>query len=179
MALYTIIPERSRVWIDARSSVHPIHSTTDGLEGFVDLDTDGDAVVDPHPTAQLSFPLNRLSSGNRLEDRELPKRIDARRYPTISGVLTGAVSVADDDRFLVKGDLTFRGVTRSVEDYMTLTVVDDHTIRLEGESTFDVRDFGMEPPRILMLRVEPDVKVRVEIFAERGASRSPIGGRHQ
>ena len=179
MALYTIIPERSRVWIDARSNVNPIHSTTDGLEGFVDLDADGDALVGRHPTAQLSFPVNRLSSGNRLEDRELQKRIDARRYPTISGVLTGVVPGADDGHFLVCGDLTFRAVTRSVEDYMTLTVVDDHTIRLEGESTFDVRDFGMEPPRILMLRMEPDVKVRVEIFAERGVSRSPMGGRHQ
>jgi polyisoprenoid-binding protein YceI len=178
-ALYTIIPERSRVWIDARSSVHPIHSTTDGLEGFVDLDTADDAIVGPHPTAQLSFPVNRLSSGNRLEDRELQKRIDARRYPIISGALTGVVPGADGGSFLVRGDLTFRAVTRSVEDYMTLTVVDDHTIRLEGESTFDVRDFGMEPPRILILRVEPDVKVRVEIFAERGVSRSPTGGRHQ
>ena len=178
-AVYTIIPERSRVWIDARSSLHPIHSTTDGLEGFVDLDADGDAVVGPHPTAQLSFPVNRLSSGNRLEDRELQKRIDAQRYPTIRGVLTGVVPGADDGRFLVRGELTFRAVTRSVEDYVTLTVVDNHTVRLEGESTFDIRDFGMEPPRILILRVKPDVKVRVEILAERGVSRSPIGGRHQ
>lgn len=170
MARYTIITERSRVWIDARSSVHPIHSTTDGLEGFVDLDADGDAVVGPHPIARLSFPVNRLSLRNRLEDRELRKQIEARRYPTISGVLTAVVPVAGDGRFLVRGDLTCRGVTRSVEDYMTLTVVDDHMIRLAGESTFDVRDFGMEPPRILMLRVEPDVKVRVEIFAEKEVS---------
>jgi polyisoprenoid-binding protein YceI len=174
MARYTIIPGRSRVWIDARSSVHPIHSMTDGLEGFVDLDANRDAVVGPHPTAQLSFPVNRLSSGNRFEDRELQKRIDARRYPTISGVLTGVVSVADDGRFLVRGDLTFRGVSRSIEDHMTLTVVDDRTIRLEGESTFDVRDFGMEPPRILILRVEPEVQVRVEIYAESDAG--SIGG---
>jgi YceI-like domain len=104
--------------------------------------------------------------GNRLEDRELPKRIDARRYPTISGVLTGVVPVADDGRFLVRGDLTFRGVTRSAEDYMTLTAVEERTIRLAGGSAFDVRDFGLEPPRILLLRVEPDVNVRVEIFAE-------------
>jgi polyisoprenoid-binding protein YceI len=162
---YTIIPERSRVWIDARSSMHPIHSTTDGLEGFVDLDADGHAVVGPHPTAQLSFPVKRLSSGNRFEDRELHRRIDAERYSIISGVLTGVVPVADGDGFLVRGDLTFRGVTRSVEDYMTLTAVDDGTIRLAGESTFDIRDFGMEPPRILMLRVHPEVKVRVEILA--------------
>jgi hypothetical protein len=46
-------------------------------------------------------------------------------------------------------------------------VVDDDTIRLNGESTFDIRDFGMEPPRILMLRVEPEVVVRVEIVAVR------------
>jgi polyisoprenoid-binding protein YceI len=170
MARYTIIPERSRVWIDARSSVHPIHSMADGLEGFVDLNADDDSVVGPHPTAQLSFPVNRLSSGNRLEDRELHKRIDARRYPIISGVLTGVLRVADDGRFLIRGDLAFRGVTRSVEDYITLTVIDERTLRLAGESTFDVRDFGMEPPRILMLRVEPDVKVRVEIFAEKEIS---------
>ena len=30
-----------------------------------------------------------------------------------------------------------------------------------------IRDFGMEPPRILMLRVEPEVVVRVEIVAVR------------
>jgi polyisoprenoid-binding protein YceI len=129
--------------------------------------------VGPHPTAQLSFPVNRLSSGNRLEDRELHTRIDARRYPTISGVLTAVVPVADEGRFLVRGDLSFRGMTRSAEDYMTLTAVDERTIRLAGESTFDVRDFGMEPPRILMLRVEPDVKVRVEIIAEKEVSPRP------
>jgi hypothetical protein len=40
-------------------------------------------------------------------------------------------------------------------------------LRLEGRSTFDIRDFGMDPPRILMLRVHPEVAVRVEIVAER------------
>ena len=167
MARYTIIPERSRVWIDARSSLHTIHSTTDGLEGFVDLAADGDAVVGPHPTAQLWFPVTRLSSGNRLDDRELQKRIDARRYPTIDGLLTSMVPVGADGRVRVQGDLVFRGVSRPVEDDMVLTVVDHRTIRLDGESTFDIRDFGMEPPRILMLRVAPEVKVRVEIVAEK------------
>ena len=41
------------------------------------------------------------------------------------------------------------------------------TLRLTGESIFDIRDFGMDPPRILMLKVEPEVGVRVEILAER------------
>jgi hypothetical protein len=40
-------------------------------------------------------------------------------------------------------------------------------VTLAGRSTFDIRDFGMEPPRILMLKVQPEVAVRVEIVAEK------------
>jgi polyisoprenoid-binding protein YceI len=115
----------------------------------------------------LSFPVSKLSSGNPLERRELQKRIDARHYPTINGVLTGWEALDDEDRFRARGDLTFRGVTRSVEGVILMSLVDDRTLRLEGESIFDIRDFDMEPPHILMLRVEPDVNVRIEILAER------------
>jgi polyisoprenoid-binding protein YceI len=168
MVLYRIDPARSRVWIEARSTLHPIHSTTDGLEGYIDIEPLAGGGIDPRvePSGKLSFAVSRLSSGNRLEDRELHKRIDARRFPTIDGVLTG-MEPLDGDRYRVRGDLAFRGVVRPCEDEMTLTVIDDETIQLEGRSTFDVRDFGMDPPRILMLRVEPDVEVRVEIVATR------------
>ena len=111
--------------------------------------------------------MERLRSGNALEDRELRRRIDARRYPTIAGDLTLAREVDGGGRYEVGGDVTFRGVTRSYEDVMAVEHLDEQTIRLSGSSTFDVRDFGMEPPRILMLKVEPDVVVRVEITAER------------
>ena len=39
------------------------------------------------------------------------------------------------------------------------------TIRLAGESSFDIRDFGMQAPKVLLLKVEPEVEVRVEIYA--------------
>src|ERR1700723_437844 len=87
MTRYRIAPDRSYVWIDARSNVHPIHSTTDGLEGYIDLalSTDGVDVTVP-VTGSLSLTVDHLSSGNRMEDRELQRRIDARRYPTVEGV---------------------------------------------------------------------------------------------
>lgn len=167
VARYTVLPRRSRLWLDARSNVHPIHSTANGLEGFIELDAERDGGRGSPPAGQLSFPVSNLSSGNPLERRELQKRIDARRYPTIDGVLTGLEPLDGEGRFCVRGDLTFRGVTRSVEGVIAMSTVDDRTLRLEGESTFDIRDFDMNPPRILMLRVEPDVNVRVEILAER------------
>jgi polyisoprenoid-binding protein YceI len=167
---YRIVPEQSKVWIDARSNVHPIHSSTDGIDGYIALafNENGEVDLSVEPAGELSFPVSRLRSGNPLEHRELQRRIDARRFPTIDGVLTKMEKVdGDDRRHRVTGDLTFRGVTRTCDDEMTVDVVDDATIRLTGASTFDVRDFGMEPPRILVLHVEPQVDVRVDILARR------------
>ena len=111
--------------------------------------------------------VERLSSGNALEDRELRRRVDTRRFPTIDGRLTTLQDTGRDDRYVVRGDLTFRGVTNSYEDEMTIARFDDQTLHLEGRSTFDIRDFGMEPPRILMLRVHPEVAVTVTIVARK------------
>ncbi len=169
MTRYRFVPERSRVWIDARSSLHPIHSGTHGLEGFIDVDmlSGGEVTLAMPAVGKLSLPVSRLSSGNVLEDRELRRRVDAKRFPTIDGVLTDMRRVDRSSRYRVGGVLTFRGVSRRCEDEVTLEVVDDRTVKLDGQSRFDIRDFGMGPPRILMLRVEPEVVVRIELIAER------------
>ncbi len=170
MARYRIIPERSRVWIDARSSVHPIHSSTEGLEGYVELELDPEAVdLTQEPKGKVSLPVSRLSSGNRMEDREMQKRIESRRYPTIDGVLERMQRLGEDGSYQVTGDVNFRGVQRPHQDKMTIEAVDDQTIQLTGKSQFDIREFGMEPPRVLLLKVYPEVDVRVEIVAAKEA----------
>ncbi len=172
MARFRIVPERSQVFIGARSSLHPINTSTDGLVGLLELAVGDDGAIDLSipVKGRLSFPVERLSSGNPLEDREMRRRIDAKRYPTIQGDLVEMERVGDNGKYRVCGDLTFKGVTNRYEDDMTITTLDDRTLRLDGEATFDVREFGMEPPRILMLKVEPVVRVRVEIIAEREES---------
>jgi polyisoprenoid-binding protein YceI len=73
----------------------------------------------------------------------------------------------DDNKasYRVSGDITFRGVSKRHEDVMVIHAIDDTTISLEGSSRFDIREFGMQPPRVLMLKVEPEVDIRVEIVA--------------
>ena len=157
------------MWIDARSNVHPIHTEADGLEGWIELDfADGVLNVDQTLRGHVEFPIENMKSGNALEDRELRRRVDTRRYPTIIGELKSMKQTDDPARYIVRGDLTFRGSTRSYEDEMTVKL-DGRTVALAGQSTFDIRDFGMEPPRILMLKVEPEVTVRVEVVAEEEA----------
>ncbi len=167
MSRYLISPDRSHVWIDAKSNVHPIHSSTGGLEGFVDLAFASGGGVDMTVTcsAELSLAVSLLSSGNRMEDRELQKRIDARKFPTIKGVLGSIEPSEATGTYRVGGDITFRGVSHHHEDLMQIASVDADTIQLQGQTRFDIREYGMDPPRVLMLRVEPEVDIRVEIFA--------------
>jgi polyisoprenoid-binding protein YceI len=166
---YRIAPERSYVWIDGRSNVHPISVATDGLEGYVDiaLSPTGDVDVTAPATGRLSLTVDHLTSGNRVEDKELQRRIDARRFPTIEGTLHQIAPSNENGSYRVSGDIVFRGVSRHHEDLMCITGVDDQTMRLAGQSSFDIRDFGMEPPRVLLLKVEPEVEIRVEILAVR------------
>jgi polyisoprenoid-binding protein YceI len=159
MATFRIVPERSVVSIAARSSLHPINGEAHGLEGSVDLSTG--------LGGRIELPVASLRSGNPLYDAEMHRRVDARRHPTIVGEVVEATPLDDPGRWRILGDLTFHGVTRQVEGEVSVEAPDPDTLVIEGEHVFDVRDFGVRPPRIGFLRVHPDVNVAIRIEATR------------
>jgi polyisoprenoid-binding protein YceI len=165
VATFRIDPRRSRVWIEARSSMHPIHGEADGLEGSIDaVVADGRIDVSGEPKITIELPVETLRSGKKLEDAEMMRRIDARRFPRIKGETTELKET--NGRYRVRGDLTFHGVTRQVEGEVTISAPDERSLVIEGEQIFDIRDFGVDPPKILMLKVHPDVRVRVKVVAQ-------------
>jgi hypothetical protein len=98
-----------------------------------------------------------------LIDRETRHRIDATRYPEIVGTVTTAERI-DSRRFAVTGDIAFRGEVRSVAGELAVSF-DGTQLVVEGTETFDVREWGLRPPRIGLLRVHPDVRVRIRAVA--------------
>jgi polyisoprenoid-binding protein YceI len=166
---FSFDPIRSCVWVDARSSLLPIKTQTRGLRGWVDvaLLADGTVDLDVPVQGRLEISVDRLSSGNQLYDRELRRRIDARRHPLIIGQITGVRAAENEGRYLVAGDLSFHGETRVFEHEMTIAVDQESTIELRGDRVFDIREFGMKPPSMLMLKVYPEVAVRVELYGGR------------
>jgi len=164
MATYTIVPGASEVLVAAKSTVHAIDGAAVEVAGSIDVDIGGNA-----PRLQggrIEVPIRSLRSGNPLYDAELQRRVDARRFPTIVGEVRTAAPLGDDGRFRIEGEVTFHGVTQAVDGEL-LVHSDGDRVTLEGERVFDVRDFGIKPPRILMLKVEPTVRVRIRLVAER------------
>jgi hypothetical protein len=62
--------------------------------------------------------------------------------------------------------LTFHGVTRPAEGTVTVEALSDRRLVISGEQVFDIRDFAVPSPTVLMLRIYPDVRVRLQAEAE-------------
>lgn len=165
MTRYDIAPGTSRVSIDASSSVHPIHVEANQMSGFLELEiADGEIQPAGDPIGRLEVAVEDLKSGNRLIDRETDRRVDTSKHPNIVGELT-SLEALGDGRFRASGEITFHGVTHPVEGEMRFEA-DGDTVVLTGQQSFDVRDWDLQPPKLLMLKVDPDVEVDIEVHAK-------------
>lgn len=166
MARFRISPERSQLWIEARSSLHPVHVQTSGLEGVVEAELiDGRAVLGTPTFVEVAT--ERLRSGNRLVDGELQRRLDPRKFPRIRGELTRASAGNGPGTSRLTGTLTLHGVTQTLDVEVTVRQLDDRNLEIEGTRTIDMRDFGLPPPSFLMFRMQPEVQVRARLVAQR------------
>jgi hypothetical protein len=62
-------------------------------------------------------------------------------------------------------------VTRPAEGTVCVEAISDRRLVITGEQVFDIRDFAVASPTMLMLRIYPDVRVRLHAEAE--VQRSP------
>jgi polyisoprenoid-binding protein YceI len=159
---------RSCIWVSGRSNLHPINTETRGVTGWFEASARADGSLDLEQAiaGELQLEVSKLTSGNQLYDHELRRRIDARRYPVIAGRVTRITADGSHPRYLVTGDISFHGKTRTFEHGMRIDLSDEE-VSLTGEYVFDIREFGMKPPSMLMIRVYPEIEVRVELYGTR------------
>ncbi|MBO0731429.1 MAG: helix-turn-helix transcriptional regulator [Acidimicrobiaceae bacterium] len=164
---FRLIPDRSVVLIEVRSTVGPLSFGSIGVTGFMEaVLEDGIVRSDPRVAAQLQVDISKLSSGNRLYDAELMRRVDARRFPTAIVELEHCEHLGSGNLYQLNGNLTFHGVTRMAHGSVAVAPVSESRLVITGEQVFDIRDFAIPSPTVLMLRIYPDVRVRLHAEAE-------------
>lgn len=167
MTTFHVVAGQSSVETEVRSSVHPIHGKADELSGTIEAEFDGDGGprLDLPHAGWVELPVEAIKSGNRLNDAEMRRRADARRYPTIRFEVKRAWAGDGTGRFRGSFEVTAHGRSQDFEEDFTATLEGSRLV-LQGEHVFDMRDFGVDPPKILTLKVEPQVRVRVRLVAE-------------
>lgn len=166
MPRFRLVPDRSELWAEARSTLHPVRFHTTGLTGVLEVEMRGDRLELVPPT-HVEVETERLRSGNALVDGELRRRLDSRKFPRIRAELTRSAAGNGEGRSRLTGELTLHGVTRTLEVEVTVRQLQEHTMAIEGARSIDMRDFGLPPPSFLMFRMQPEVQVRAKLVAER------------
>ena len=167
---YTVDPTACAVLVEARSNVGAVSFGSTALTGGMELVRDGGRVdTATHPCTHLSVALDTLTSGNALYDAELQQRLAVQRFPVVTIDLVEAWPAGGDD-YVVAGSVTIHGVTALLRGTVTLTFPDEESVLVVGEQVIDIRDFDIDLPSVLMLRIYPDVKVSLQLLARQSQS---------
>ena len=173
MTHFDFVADDSRLFIHASSSLHGIDTDAAGVEGTLELAVAEDGSIDltAPVTGGLTFELKRLSSGNPLYDSATEKRIEVRRYPLVEArVLALEANGPGDEegtwRYGVRGELAFHGVTQPLDGEIGFRAgAGGRTVQVWGEQVIDVRAWKVKPPTLGLIKVHPDVRVRLEAVA--------------
>jgi hypothetical protein len=164
---FRLIPDRSVVLIEVRSTVGPLSFGAIGVSGSITAALrDGLVDTDCAVSGRINIDVAGLRSGNGLYDAELLRRIEARRFPTATVELLRCTITGLPCRYNLEGAVTFHGVTRPVQGAVGVETAADERLIITGEQVFDIRDFALTSPTVLMLRIYPDVRVRLQVEAE-------------
>ncbi len=155
---YVINSAAASVVFAANSSVHPIRSTA-AVSGWFEADIDDDqfrpgSLLSGH----LEIPLDGVSSGNPIIDREMRRRAGSGAHPVIEGDIETTLS-SEGTEATITGTISLSGTAELVEGEVSVLPGP----RIVGSGEFDIRWWGIEPPRILMLRVDPIVMVEIDL----------------
>jgi polyisoprenoid-binding protein YceI len=155
-------PAASTLDFEAKSSLHAVHGRATQLSGFIEARCENDALaLDPPPKMHIEFPIERLSSGNSMQDKETWKLLDSKRNPRIRADLRELRSAGGND-YTASGEITLTGRARKYDGPLRI-VCAGNDITVDGSLTFDIREFGITPPRFLMFTVEPVVDIRLHL----------------
>ncbi len=161
---YVVVPAATKLEFTATSSLHPIHGSVSAPSGYVDAACeDGALVLDPAPAMHVEFPVERLRSGNDMQDQQMWKRLDSKRNPRVVADLRD-IRLSSDGTYRVSGEITLAGKTRRYDGDLTIGCGNGR-VAVGGRLPLDIRHFGITPPRFLMFSVAPVVDVRLLLVA--------------
>ena len=167
---FQVVNGDSSLTFFATSTLFPVYGRATEIGGYVDCawNDSGSLAEFPAPRMQIELRVENLRTGNDLQDHEMWKLIDSKRFPKILAELRELRTGPLPGRYAASGQITLAGLARRYEGELLASRAGDH-VRIAGDMNVDVRDFGLKSMALLVLSVEPLVRVRLRLVAAKGA----------
>jgi polyisoprenoid-binding protein YceI len=163
---FRVNPERSRVVATVRATLQQIEVEARNLTGSFAADVESGKLIGALPSGDFDIRVADLTAGNPLFDLDLRRTLDARKFPMIAGSIRRVEAAEVPGEYAVEGELRMHGVSRPVAGRVSLQHLANGAIGLDGEMRLVLGDFGIQPRRMLMMTVNPEVHVVAHVVAE-------------
>jgi polyisoprenoid-binding protein YceI len=173
-AVYTVVVDGSAARYIAQEELASVGATeaigeTNAIVGQLLFDENGM----PLACSQIAVDLRTLTSDESRRDNYLyTNTLETEQYPLATFVVTsveGLDAALDGDEpaeFLLIGDLTVHGVTRSVAWAATATL-EDGTLTGSASLTFELADFDIEEPNVpMVLSIDDTLTLEIDLVAQ-------------
>ena len=163
----------SRLWLEGDSNLHAWKCDANQIEPELRIDRPSpEAPPTSVDRAVLHVAVAKIECGNGKMNDNLRKALKANEYPAITFVVTdaeffdagspGALEV------LAKGNLYVAGNGRDLEFQVSGTDTGDGALRIQGQVTIKMTDFGVQPPSAMMglLKTKNEVTIKFELVAD-------------
>ena len=157
MTRYSVGPDAA-ITFNASTSLHSVVAGAP-VAGWFEADIVDDRFAPGSSVSgELEIAVDAITSENPLYDTETRRRIDVRSFPLIVAELTTTKSV-DDTAASVEGRVHFHGESVLLEGELELAPGPV----LGGSGTIDIRWWDLQPPSLLVFRVQPEVLVEINL----------------
>lgn len=167
---FQVIPERSAVLVKARSNVGLISFGTSALAGEIVCRVhDGTLIGLEQARGSLRIKASSFDSGNALYDAEIHRRIHARRYPNINVELTSAAQATESMHYRLGGTIVLGDIAQEASGTVSVEFTGPDDLLVTGTHALDIRDFNIEAPSTVLLKIYPDVTIELHLEASAGS----------
>ncbi|MDO8519248.1 MAG: YceI family protein [Deltaproteobacteria bacterium] len=155
---FSVVPEKSSVRFTSEAPMETVRGETQKISGTVSVNPPSMAAA----KASFSVDAGSLKTGNRLRDKNMRNNfLHTAQFPEIVFRLTGMGGT------LATGKFTLHGVTKEIKIPVTALWNDkNNTLQVKSKFSILLSDYGIERPRILLLRLSDTVEVDLDIHLQ-------------
>ena len=165
---FSVVSEQSSIRFTSEAPMETVHGQTQNISGTVSVNPPSLAGA----KASFLVEADTLKTGNRLRDRNMKDHfLETEKFSQITFSLRGvpgSLSSGHESVLKATGTFTIHGVTK--EKNIPLSVLWDEkggTLHVKASCPLLLSEFGIERPRILILRLSDTVVVDVDLFLKK------------
>ena len=158
--LFSVSPEKSSVTYTLVHKLHTVHGVaTKNIEGKAKLGANG---------AQLAvrIPIGSFDSGNGNRDEHMQEETEAAKFPNVeikALIADARVQSSGTSNVMLKGKLTFHGITQEVSVPLTLIWASAKDVTVKGTFAVSLDGYKVERPSLMGMKVEDKIDIAIDL----------------